>query len=76
MAQTIHQPSMLEKYISTLPKDLQTLALQAVVKEHTRWLKGDLTEKEKLFQKEAKELGIFMAKTIDQIAFNVLGASK
>ena len=47
----IYKPSAIEEYLSTLPKPLQVIGLQAIKEEHERWESDDLTKQEREFQK-------------------------
>ena len=65
------KPTAMEQYISTLPENLQVLALKAVKEEHDRWERGDLTEDEKAQQVIVKHLGTGMASPMEKMAARI-----
>lgn len=67
----LFKPSALEQYMDRLPESLQILALQAVVEEHDRWERGDLTEEEKRFSDRAGKIGKSAQQTKEAISAKV-----
>jgi hypothetical protein len=61
----------INKFLATLPIELQIKALKAMKEEHDRWECGDLTEEEKEYSEIFAELGKNMGETIDKIQMRV-----
>ena len=64
------RPRALEKYISTLPTDLQELALQTVVQERNRIKNGPWTEEEIRMTAQVKGIAVNARKKMEKIAMS------
>jgi hypothetical protein len=66
------KPGAINQYLATLPEEYQKLAIQAIIDEHNRWERGDLTPEERESQEMMRRLGRQAAQTVDNVFLKCL----